>query len=60
MPLHRKAAQMRMQASPDVNSREVFSWPSPVVYLAVMKEGAWPHTWALPCVALNTCRKTAP
>ena len=36
--------QIKLQALPDVNSNEVFSWPSPVVYLAVIKDGAWPHT----------------
>ena len=43
-----QSMHVRIQALPDVNSNEVFSWPSPVVYLAVMKDGAWPHTWALP------------
>ena len=40
--------QVMLQALPDVSSNEVFSWPSPVVYLAVIKEGVWPHTLALP------------
>ena len=42
-------------SSPEDRSRDVFSWPSPVVYFATILEGARPQTVCCPFVALNTC-----